>query len=297
MAEYSKVLKVYCDLCMSTFGRRKPADGYCVNCSNNLCDDCCKYHKTIIATKDHVVIQERFSAQYEIPVVKVQLNKESRTVNDHCPLHQENIIEYHCGICDHFICRRCKSENHNRCAKVELLVDTTDDSKVETVIETLQNIMTELERHKTKLIENEQKVKDLKERTNTVVEEQIVKLFQLIDQMKSDFKKRIEKIEKDSKSKLSSVSRLHGTLTSEIESLLSHVRDAKELGKRCEMFKVLRKVDMDLPSLQSGLGMLARDNDIERDYCKSSTHIDQLVNQMKTLLHTVQGACVRKQHN
>ena len=93
-----------CDVCTNA-GRngKMNAVSFCMTCRENLCDECCKSHKSMKITKGH-----KLSPVGEVPEVIRRKLEES-----FCKKHPTKELEFYCQVCKVPSCATCSITNHN----------------------------------------------------------------------------------------------------------------------------------------------------------------------------------------
>lgn len=280
---------INCDLCFSTFGQKQIAEGFCVNCSSNLCANCCQYHRNIGDTRSHILIQDKDNRPNK--KIDVASEREFQT----CAIHADIHSDYYCIDCGLFCCSICVKEKHHKCGKIEHTVDITERYNAENTLEILKDLKEELETKRLKLTSGEQKVNKLKDNARDKIShlrEEIVRLF---DRIQSDFEKGVENLESGGKSKLKSAFMLHDTIESDVEFLIVEIKNAKLEGKY-GLQKAVKTTKKELPLLQERMKKLDTDTDFDECYCKISKKADQVLSHLNEIVHVMQGACIRLQH-
>lgn len=308
-SSYCNVSNIFCDMCLTSFGEMKPADGFCVNCSSSLCKSCCKYHKVLGATKAHILVTEREPQQRakmdatkrdtprsEKAEIEEKTGKAHAVPAEKCIVHRSYMNNYYCSVCDHLCCSLCVEKRHKTCKNVQLVEDITSERNVKVIVKTLQDVGSELAKNKIRLISNEQKIKTLTEKTRSRISAQSKEITELLEQIQADFGKKMERLENEGCAKLESASTMHDILNSKVAVLHDKIENAQRGGKY-ELFEAINNIKKDTPLLQFDLEKLKELNDMEASYLDASIKADQALKQMKELVHVVQGAYIRMQHN
>src|SRR6218665_1339268 len=111
----------YCDSCSTIVSETNtecpPAKMYCIECEENMCDDCINYHKRQKQLKTHHIIAFGNQALNE------RLIKWAASNN--CDHHTKYSIEMYCHDCKKAICMKCFAINHkgHSCSDVEDVAD------------------------------------------------------------------------------------------------------------------------------------------------------------------------------
>ncbi|XP_005112056.2 uncharacterized protein LOC101851691 [Aplysia californica] len=97
-----------CDICH----RREitqPADNWCMDCSDAVCENCTKVHLCGRTTADHVIIS--------LTELR-RLNPENvlkRGSAHNCPQHSQEVVSFYCLDCRLPVCVQCFSISHRKC--------------------------------------------------------------------------------------------------------------------------------------------------------------------------------------
>jgi len=104
----SKVAAIPCDICNATTesptGKMPEATNLCLVCHENLCESCCKMHKTFKVSKDHEIVKIGDDVPPDVIVKNLQ------TIN--CDIHRKKVLDYYCTECKKVVCVSCFVENH-----------------------------------------------------------------------------------------------------------------------------------------------------------------------------------------
>lgn len=94
-----------CEMCKIR-GENNPASGFCVDCEDMLCKDCCEKHTYSRVTVNHkiVSIEELSKGEYNTNLVNRQVVM--------CPAHVHEELKFYCSDCDVGVCRDCILLHH-----------------------------------------------------------------------------------------------------------------------------------------------------------------------------------------
>lgn len=89
------------------------AKNFCVECHQNLCQECCKHHRKNKVSKSHKVV-----------AFGTQINADALAASSLCGQHPAKPLEMLCTECQTVICMMCFAESHHlhKCADVNRLV-------------------------------------------------------------------------------------------------------------------------------------------------------------------------------
>ncbi|XP_052803330.1 uncharacterized protein LOC128233613 [Mya arenaria] len=163
--------------------------GFCVTCSEYLCQTCCRDHKRNKVTRIHSLLK---NAEIPADITPFTTIKQLST----CKIHPDNDIAYECEDHEALVCVFCLTENHRKCENVHDLGDVISaDSDV--------NLMAALQEriHVLKAQKEEQR------KTSEMEQEAIKNNIQSLD---VKWKDHITSLRKDLETQLSKLS-LSGT--------------------------------------------------------------------------------------
>lgn len=109
-----------CDACLEeaeeTIHKPPVAQSFCVECRQNLCDECCKHHKKNKILKAHKIVA--LGSQADIAEVVKSLQSSL------CDKHPMKPLEFFCSDCKSVICMACFVGSHNfhKCSDINVLI-------------------------------------------------------------------------------------------------------------------------------------------------------------------------------
>ncbi|XP_052806322.1 uncharacterized protein LOC128235549 [Mya arenaria] len=115
-----KKIPILCEACKYDDSFEE-ATGFCVTCSEYLCQTCCRDHKRNKVTREHSLLKND-----DIPadITPFKTIKQLST----CDIHPDNDIAYECGDHEALVCVFCLNESHRKCENIHDLgvVDSAD---------------------------------------------------------------------------------------------------------------------------------------------------------------------------
>lgn len=106
-------------------GSRMQAYGYCVDCSEHLCETCYQVHTKPTPCKNHVLLDKS-----KMPKRQSLLGSPG-DISTNCSKHNEKIIEYNCKDHDTLACNVCVAMEHRNC-KIDYIPDVSKDYRTST---------------------------------------------------------------------------------------------------------------------------------------------------------------------
>ncbi|XP_045504983.1 transcription intermediary factor 1-alpha [Colias croceus] len=92
-----------CNSCEDT----EPANSYCVDCAEFICDNCVQAHQRLKITKDHTIKCK------EEALAEQQAAQGARNAHDmFCRDHPQERLSLFCETCDRLTCRDCQLQHH-----------------------------------------------------------------------------------------------------------------------------------------------------------------------------------------
>ena len=198
--------KTCCDVCSDSSKQTDMPSAvmYCIDCSQQLCENCRQSHEKMELTKSHQLIDLKD---------KVNIDKLARN-NTQCDIHKNKPIEMFCFDCKSSNCVICQLESHqgHKCSSVDKVGEDLR-IQLDTVVVALSKLLDFSKKETEKLDEKDRKLsekclklrQDIVEQTARIkdtVDQHAAKLMSEIDSIRLEKKKHIE-IEKEEASKLS----------------------------------------------------------------------------------------------
>ena len=175
-----------CDACLYD-DTLEQASGFCVPCTEYLCDKCCRDHRKNKITRNHTVLK-----QDEMPdnVDAFQtINKLSK-----CAVHEDHEFAYECIDHNAVICVVCLSETHRKCDHVIDLstcteCDDTHDRNLSENQDKLNYLISKKQRNVEQILNDERRVENEIKAFGTQLKQNI---DVLIDELLSELKVNTE---------------------------------------------------------------------------------------------------------
>ncbi|KAL4228511.1 hypothetical protein ACF0H5_011559 [Mactra antiquata] len=140
LVELKKALKddKACDICQ----RREenvPAENWCSDCNDTLCESCSKVHLHVKVTSSHSVMP--LDEMRKMPLETI-MRKKSKV---NCDRHGESITLF-CVDCKDPLCVQCMAVSHRRCENVITVSDAvTSQTDIDSIMATLKNLQMSLD--------------------------------------------------------------------------------------------------------------------------------------------------------
>lgn len=104
-----EVTEIYCIRCNNYGKLNVPADVFCEDCEQLLCQSCLNHHETY--RPDHFVVSDLSCLQFD---------------TNYCSWHNDKLLKFFCKTCDVLSCVDCKKEKHQNCESVSHLTEVVD---------------------------------------------------------------------------------------------------------------------------------------------------------------------------
>ncbi|KAK3576438.1 hypothetical protein CHS0354_025200 [Potamilus streckersoni] len=241
----------FCDPCKES-DRSKVALHFCQNCTEALCDDCSRCHKSMKATKDHVVE----------PLEEVRGNpKNVMKDTDKCTEHSDGKLEMYCKDHEKPCCIHCVASKHRKCSKVYPIGHVMEETKEkpEQEIDPIQ-LVKDLEA----LINESDKVKKERQASQQSTQAQGNQILQKVASTKEQIIKHVEKMETAILTRFNAVHKVEiqqmedqitfcNNLKSTTEHLKAMITALEKQGKKDQKFIILHQGKSKLGEYTAGL--------------------------------------------
>ncbi|KAG8442892.1 hypothetical protein GDO86_011631 [Hymenochirus boettgeri] len=245
------------------------ASSHCLDCQENLCDNCLRAHQRVRLTKDHFI--ERFpastcsssassAATTSTSAFSLMPVYPERLV--YCQQHAEEVLHFYCDSCSVPICRECTIGRHaghsfvylqealqeSRALTIQLLADAQQGRQaIQMSLEQAQALAEQVE-IKAKVVQSE--IKAVTSRHKKVLEERECELLW-----------KVEKIRQvKAKSLYHQVEKLHQALN-KLDSTISAVQQVLEEGCSMEILIARERVLAQVQEIKNARGLLQLQED------------------------------------
>jgi len=192
------------------------AVGFCVSCTEYLCQTCCRDHRKNKLTRNHSLLKDE-----EMPE-DVELFRKLNELTK-CTIHPENDIAYECAGHKADTCVVCLSETHRKCGKIrDFALDTEQ-------VDTNAKLFDENDGRLTKINQKTEKI-----------EQQIVR-------DENDFKKELKAFRDQLKRQVDALTEkllaeVKGTIESENKKMSNTKQECAEIQTKVQKGKLLLEV-------------------------------------------------------
>ena len=165
---------VKCDVC----GEKTKAEYACIDCVQNYCGFCLKYHSKLQGTKDHRVATVDESGKRTV--------KKTAAL---CKIHPKLELNYFCDTCQELVCIDCNMTNHkaHECLSVSEVV-TKFKEKLQSAIGGPEHeaILSSLQKMRKELKQKKNQGSDQNDKLVSAIEKQAQDFHKMIDEIKSN---------------------------------------------------------------------------------------------------------------
>ncbi|XP_062582591.1 uncharacterized protein LOC134244334 [Saccostrea cucullata] len=186
-----------CDACKRG-NEEEEAKGYCLSCSEALCEICTKCHKTSRMSIDHKIC--------DLTDIKA-VSEISNFKNKNCTTHKNRPVELYCNDHDHLCCTMCVSTDHRKCDSVETIEQKAEKIRKSGAFEALYKEIEDIENQLCKTKEKQEKnitqIEDATDKITTEIQNMKVKLVQHLEKLESECLDQVSKYSKEGKEKMS----------------------------------------------------------------------------------------------
>jgi len=174
-----------------------PADKYCIECREYICNDCVSVHGKFKATRHHrVVLQNESNA----PMQVWETNDDDQVeINDNCEVHPEEVIKFHCVTHGTLHCGNCLVRGHRSC---EIIIINEVASSFETgfeqtdIYKSLEALSNDAERCISMSNENIKISSNYEEKAQTDIDQYFNKVVAYFAKKKAEMKKEVSSLSK-----------------------------------------------------------------------------------------------------
>ncbi|KAK3084252.1 hypothetical protein FSP39_010707 [Pinctada imbricata] len=211
-----------------------PAEHFCKNCTEAICDACKNFHQNVPSLKNHNILTLEYYKKN--PIIP--------EMDEICPYHPSKVIEVYCSDHSKMCCSVCFATKHRHCKDVKAIEECAEDLP-EGVI---KDISTKLE-SLLKSVEEEIKGKEkIGEKRMKCKEEIVVKMTQCVEAAKKNLDILLKKFESDvdnhdssAESQLQNILKILQGIKTSVVGDMQMLETANEFGSKTQVFVALEK--------------------------------------------------------
>ncbi|XP_038056020.1 E3 ubiquitin-protein ligase TRIM71-like [Patiria miniata] len=193
-------------------GEGKEATWRCLECTDNLCQECRKAHGRVKSTKDHQIISLGDWQKSEMPPAEHR-----KPITRMCTIHTDHPLCFFCDTCDTLICSMCVALDHRSAEHNLLKIDDT----IRSFRSEVDNILQKFEKSRQHFKSTEKSIEHARNRLQK-------KLAQARSDIDVKAEAEISKIRNKAKLLTDKVNKIGQERDSEYEKALLHNRDQME---------------------------------------------------------------------
>lgn len=222
-----EVCDVYCQSCTNV-GAQIPAQGYCVNCEEFFCGNCCQEHKKFNVTRNHV-IKNKDEATERKTTVK---HKVDYTFVDKCPFHDSEHIKFVCQSCDVIGCSACMTTCHRACDQVHYIPSIIHKAEVDKgyrkTKQDVGQVLQAISEDHLDLASSKEAVQAYKTRALQQLEQERAKINTYLDCLEDKFKTQVGIVQDEDTDKIAKTEELLKTVSLDMQSIQGKILAAED---------------------------------------------------------------------
>ena len=243
MYDYKHEKERSCEYCKYD-GKKVFATSLCLDCQDNMCEDCTNAHKRTKVTRDHKII----------PYVQVQLGRYDTDIRDYqqkkCKIHDNTPYTMFCDRCEVLMCSECKVQSHDnhKWKTLEKAVPKYQ-TQMRNLLKGIQKQIPSIHNYIKFLSNYDQSVVATQEKLVANIEKQTAMLHAMIDEQKTLY---IEEIHKSADTERCEIEVKSKNLKTAAASLQLNARYLSSLlnhGKSDEILSLHREITRRLTQL------------------------------------------------
>ncbi|XP_045194578.2 uncharacterized protein LOC123550209 [Mercenaria mercenaria] len=239
-----------CDSCLRD-NTDSPANGFCLQCNERLCDNCNKHHKRNKASSSHTVQSIGDEKDVEAFDTLKRLTQ--------CSVHGEKKIKYLCKDHDQLCCNECAIVRHRKCEDVVSLADEMEKASQNSST-SAEDVLKEFNKHADLLFRHEEieqvKIDNTKETCTQALET-------LRKNMEAAYKTLQDKITMESENCRDPITKSISAQKDEIQSYqeelnisIRKLETVRRLGKDVHVYLTEREMRLKLNAFEKKLKYL-----------------------------------------
>jgi len=237
-----------CDVCCddveeSAKKTAKKATVYCVDCHENMCKQCCRYHEKFKSPGAHKLIDLNGEMDVDELLLKFPENM--------CQKHADKNLEIYCFDCKGAVCMMCYVMSHNshKCSDIKEVAGDLE-KQMSANVENFSAKVTECQTVLENIEENERKFCNSMAETEKLICERAEKLKQLIEDHKQSLLDELS-VSKDKQLKQTASVRdeieRHQIV---LENFIRYSNEVKQKGNACDIAKLAGELNTRAEELQ-----------------------------------------------
>ncbi|XP_060597091.1 uncharacterized protein LOC132751009 [Ruditapes philippinarum] len=235
--------KVYCQLCDRS-GPRLPAHGFCINCSEHLCQTCCTVHRQQTFSRHHVLLDKSSMPQSLSPGISNQ----SDSFKKLCPKHGTELIMFYCHDHKALLCSVCVSNEHTAAScKLNYIPDISGQSINS---KEYQDVLKEINDMTERCNKSLKDMKKINDESNQSLADALAdinkfrtKINQRLDKMEKQVKEAAKVIQKDNSKNLTQVETVCGDVSKSLKLASNAIKHFNISKQPSNLFVELKQTE------------------------------------------------------
>jgi len=237
-----------CDVCCDDEGESgkkttKKATVYCVDCRENMCKQCCRYHEKFKSPGKHKLIDVNSEIGVDELLLKFPENM--------CQKHADKNLEIYCFDCKAAVCMMCYVMSHNshKCSDIKEVAEDLE-KQMSANAQNLGDKVTECQTVLGNIVENERKFCDSAAETEKLICERAEKLKQLVEDHK---KSLLDKLSLSKDKQLKQTASVRDEIERHqivLENFIRYSNEVKQKGTACDIAKLAGELNTRAEELQ-----------------------------------------------
>ena len=243
MYDYKHEKERACEYCKFD-GKKVFATSLCLDCQDNMCEDCSSAHKRTKVTRDHKVI----------PYVQVQLGRYDTDIRDYqqkkCKAHDNTVYTMFCDRCEVLMCSECKIESHDdhKWTTLEKAVPKYQ-TQMQNLLKGIQKQIPSVHNYVKFLSNYDQSVVATQDKLVANIEKQTAMLHTMIDEQKALYIEEIHKAADTERCEIEVKSKNLKTAATSLQQNARYLSSLLRHGKSDEILCLHREITHRLTQL------------------------------------------------
>ncbi|XP_045202942.2 uncharacterized protein LOC123556356 [Mercenaria mercenaria] len=267
---------ILCDVCDKGEKQCK-AEGFCVDCQEYLCKECCDYHKKLKVLQSHVLqdINTISKTTYKA--------KGKRICEEKCSSHSDRVIEFFCQSCDQLGCTICITTQHNKCSSLhhipDIVAELKETDEYKGLLDALKETAMKLEQNKAKYETNVEKKTYYRERAKYAIKKHRDEMNQLFDSFEKQVESELDSMDIYNADLLKSILGRQESVTLDFQAINTSLEHNTQ--NMCKLFIAMKKAKQELETVQDKILTLDVNNHVVNYKFEADGNYHELMERIK----------------
>ncbi|XP_060576277.1 uncharacterized protein LOC132733632 [Ruditapes philippinarum] len=236
-------LKIYCQPC-DRDGPRLPAHGYCVNCSEHLCETCFTVHRRHTLSRHHTLLDKSSMPQTLSPLSQ----RPSDNFTKPCPKHNIEMIKFYCHDHKALLCSVCVTLEHTASScNVDYIPDISGQIIKSEEYQSVLNEIDDITKKCSKTLKDIKKKNDESNKSLTDVMTDIMKFRTKINQRLDELERQVweaaKAIQEDNNKHLTKVETVCGDVSKSMKLSSDAIKHLNTPSQANDLFIELKNAE------------------------------------------------------